>query len=172
MNISNAFKDKAESFAIGYFIRSVEAARYGEKARAFWFSLKGKKSILGFALAAFGGAVVTFPDPAVTAFGATLAVVGTYLARFGLIAKGSDQRATFPEEYRAAAVFALSMITYGVELATAAAGLAMLFGSEGVKSASLTVIMICQGLSTATGYFSTLIGPTPQEAAETSRAAP
>ena len=167
MGLKSAVRDKAEQFAIGYFLRGLESGRYGEKPKAIWLSFKGKKTLIGFVLAAIGGALATFPDPSLVAFGGTVAVIGTYLGRLGLIAKGSDKNPPpkFPEEYRGAAVFVLSVTTYIVEGLTAIGGLLMLLGSDGVQNASLTVILISQAISTATGYFSTLIGPTPTQAA-------
>lgn len=173
MGLKTAFRGKAETFAISYVIHGIEAGRYGEKTKAAWLSFKGKKTLIGFVLAAIGGALATFPDPALQGFGAGVGIAGTYLFRFGLVAKGNDKTppAAFPEEYRSAAVAALSGITYLVEILTGLGGLLLLFGTEGLQNASMTVIMVSQALSTATGYFSTLIGPTPTQAAATAVAA-
>lgn len=169
MGLSNALKDKAETFAIGYVIHGIEAGRYGPRVQAVWLALKGSKAIIGFSIFAIGGALTAFPDPSLVAFGQTLAVIGSYLGRFGLISRGVDKAPPpkFPEQYRPAAVFALSMATYIVETCSFLGLVFMMSSHQKLQSASLIALGISQAISTATGYFSTLIGPTPAQAAAT-----
>lgn len=167
MGLKSAIRGQAETFAIGYLIRNIESGRYGEALKGFWFSLKGKKTIIGFALFAIGGAIAAFPDPSLLAFGGAVAITGQYLARFGLMSKGSDKLppVAFPEEYRDEAQLALSGATYLMEILTAGGGLMMLSSNEHISAAAVSVLTLGGALSTATGYFSTLIGPTPTQAA-------
>ena len=162
MGLKDAVRGKLEQWALNYFIAGIESGRYGDRAKSIWFSLKGKKSIIGWSIFAIGGAIALWPSPETLAFGSAVAVAGSYLGRLGLAAKGADRSAPpFPEEYRGAAEFALSAFTYVVEIATAVAGLMMLSGSARATTASLTLLLFAQGLSTATAYFATLIGATP-----------
>ena len=167
MGLKSVLSGKVEQFAIGFFIRNVESGRYGEKPKAIWLAIKGKKTIVGWALFAIGGAVTAFPDPSVIAFGQGLAVLGSYLGRFGIIAKGSDRNPpmAFPEEYRSLAQSSLSACTYIVELLSGLGGLLMLADSDVTRNISFYALIGAQGLSTTTGYLATLIGPTPKQAA-------
>lgn len=166
MGLPAALKEKAETIAIGYFIRGIEAGRYGPRAQKIWMALKGSKAIIGFSMAAIGGAFVLFADPSLTSASATFGIVGVYLGRLGLVAKGSDKAPPpkFPEEYRPAAVFGLSLATYIMETLSFVGLVLMMSSREKLQAASLTTLAIAQAISTATGYFSTLIGPTPAEA--------
>lgn len=169
MGLLDKFKDKVagsvENIAIGYFIRGIEAGRYGVGAQNGWFAFKGRKSAIGWSMFAIGSAIAMYPSHETLAMGSFFAVIGSYLGRFGLMAKGADKTPPpFPEELRPAMEFALSAATYITELLTAGGGLMVLSGHESAAGISVTVLVFAQALSTASGYLSTLIGkpPTPQ----------
>lgn len=166
MGLLDKFKDKlagsVESIAIGYFIKGIESGRYGVGARNGWFAFKGRKSIIGWSMFAIGGAIAMYPSMETVTVGGFFAVIGSYLGRFGIMAKGSDKTPPpFPEELRPAMEFALSAATYITELLTAIGGLMVLSGHESAAGISVTVIVFAQALSTASGYLATLIGKPP-----------
>ncbi len=167
MGLNSAIKGKVETYAIGFFIRGIESGRYGKVPQNIWLALKGKKTIIGWALFALGGAITAYPDPSIIWLGQSLAIVGSYLGRFGLVAKGSDRTppAPFPEEYRGLAQSALSACTYLCEILTGIGGLLMMSDSDWAGNVSGYVLIAGQALSTAMGYLATLIGPTPKQAA-------
>lgn len=168
MGLTDWFKTQAESVGIGYLIGSIENGRYGTQVQSLWFSLKGKKTIIGWSLFAIGGGIALYPDVHTVAIGSTVAVIGSYLGRFGLISKGTDKEPhpSFPEEYRGAFQFALSASTGIIEVLSGIGGLLVLSDNPLASHVSLYALVGAQALSTVTGYLSTLIGPTPKQAAQ------
>lgn len=161
---AEALRGAAEQTAINFFIKGIESGRYGAGVTRLWFALKGKKSIIGWVLFVIGATLAMYPSPETFTLGGTLAVIGSYLGRFGLVAKGADKAPPpFPEELRPAAEFVLSATTYIVELLTGLGGLLMLSGSADATQASMTLIVAGQTLSTVTGYFASLIGKPPAQ---------